>query len=817
VQLLCFLLGATALAQEGWGGEQDTEQPPDDALFILPELVSVPALGWPADAPYEPVQVELLLLLDEQGAVEQATPLGGPEPFLTLALQAAPDLVFTPAYEGDVPVAVEVPFTWQITPPPENLVGVVVIQGSDAPAARVSLLLDGQPGLETDDAGRFALRQVPPGQHTLELVDPSLEAAPLAFEIQGGQATEITLMATVIGSDDEAVGVYYARKSEAVTRSLTAEELRTTPGTMGDPVRAVQSLPGVVRTPFDSGWLLVRGGSPRDTGVFIDGNRVPLVYHLGGFTSVLHPAVVGGVDFMPGGTSVRYGRAISGTVDLSTAEVGDELKIEAGADLIHAGAYAQVPLPHDLAFSASIRRSYLDKVLSVVLSPEQAAIAPRFYDWQLRLDAPRGHLMYLGYSDSIDAPLGSDGSTLTAKVLTHRLMGEGNVELGNSTLTFQPVLARDRQTLLIEEDAERIDTDLGALRVEMNGPSTGNWGYRAGVDSQVARYLISEAAGCGADKPLSSACPGLSRSARYASVDPYAQARVGPENGANLVVGLRLSTLWIEDQLLRARPSPRAALSVPIGNRWTAVGTAGVYHQYPPLLYAIGLPTGRYLGLEQAASAGAGVRYQGGRFQVSVDGYGRKLDNLVVFEDDGTLEPTGSGLAYGVESLVRFNVRPVAGWVAYTYSRSLRRLEPGTGLSPSTYDQPHYLVAVATWSLPGNWSLSGRWRYGSGYPRELDEEDAYDILSQQELRLDTSKSRLEPYHALDVKVAKLHDWNGVQLEFYLDIQNTYNRRVAEPVITGTSQDAENTGFGYGLPILPIFGIKGGYARQVDAW
>ena len=68
--------------------------------------VSVPPLPWPEGQPYVPVQVELLLLLDEQGQVEGATTLSGPEPFLTLAFEAASELEFTPAYEGDVPVAV---------------------------------------------------------------------------------------------------------------------------------------------------------------------------------------------------------------------------------------------------------------------------------------------------------------------------------------------------------------------------------------------------------------------------------------------------------------------------------------------------------------------------------------------------------------------------------------------------------------------------------------------------------------------------------------------------------------------------------------
>ena len=108
-------------------------------------------------------------------------------------------------------------------------------------------------------------------------------------------------------------------------------------------MRAVTIEPGLVRTPLDAGWLLVRGGAPEDTGLFIDGVRVPLVYHLGGFTSAIHPSLVSQVEFVPSGFPVRYGDATAGVVNLRTRKVGEELRASASVG-VSVGVSVSVPV-----------------------------------------------------------------------------------------------------------------------------------------------------------------------------------------------------------------------------------------------------------------------------------------------------------------------------------------------------------------------------------------------------------------------------------------------------------------------------------------
>ncbi|MCP4808153.1 MAG: TonB-dependent receptor plug domain-containing protein [Proteobacteria bacterium] len=790
--LLLLALSTTA-------GAQDVPEPaPQTATVVLtpPTLLSAPMLGWPEGQPYEPVDVALGLLIDEQGAVEDVVLLSGPEPFGALALTAATELVFQPAYEGQPAVAVEVPFTWSFEPPPITVRGQVRVAGTRDAAQNVTILLDGRE-TQTGADGGFTFRDVPPGAHTLEVIDAALRHEVIEFERVGDEVTQVDIIARPESDANTAMGVYYRSRSEVVSRALTADELRTTPGTMGDPVRAVANLPGVVRTPFDSGWMLVRGGDLEDTGVFIDGVRVPLIYHLGGFTSVLHPAMVDSVTFMPGGTSVRYGRSTAGAVDLGTTQVEAERRVELGADLLHSGVYAQTPLGEDNAIALAVRRSYLDKVLGLVLTEDQARIAPRFFDWQAKWDSDRFGLFVLGYKDTISAPTGNDDEVVEIDIVTNRVHGRADLETPVGHLQIIPVIALDERVFDYSTEYQQFADDGGSIRAELTAPESSPVAWLAGVDGVAGRYTI--------------AVEQIERSSRYASLDPYASVRIGDER--NLTLGMRVDTLHVPGHLLRAGLSPRAQASWKLGRSAALVADLGLVHQPPPFDMLVGLPDGRYLELEEAAQVGGGARLRGRHVGIELDAYYRHMTRVTLVEDDGTVTQ-GQGRAYGVESLTRWDWRDVSGWVAYTWSHSERQQEPGDLYRPHTYEQPHYLVVVGAWSLPRQLTLAGRWRVGSGYPQLGD--TAYDLLQTDSLEvpLDTNARRLPPYHALDIKLSKKTTFRAWQLEGYLDVQNVYNRRVPEPLITGI--DDSETIYGFGLITLPIFGVKGVFWPQRGA-
>lgn len=785
-------------------------QPTDDApeaqpALVPPVLLTYEDVPWPVEvSDFTPRTVQLLLLVDEAGAVESVTLLAGEEPFATLAAAAAGRMTFEPAREGAVAVAVELPFSWEFVPPVENVRGRARLRGVAEPLVGARILLGDREAF-TDADGAFAFRGVPPGDWQVVLGEPGLQMDPARFVLTGdvGEVVELDLWALQLSA--EAVGVYSRRREQGVVRTLTDLEVRTTPGTLGDPVRAVQNLPGVVRTPADAGWLLVRGGDPEDTGLFIDGTRVPLVYHLGGFTSVLHPGMIDKVVFLPGGFGVRYGGATAGVVDLESDPANDERRVEVGADLIQAGAYLELALGQEKkhGFAVAARRSYLDGILASLpgVTEEQSAIAPRFWDWQARWSAPAGGLFTFGYSDTVDAPTGVGDETVTVTLGTSQVHGRWDAGTALGTVRLVPTVGWEWRDFAFDGREESRDRYQAGLRLERLDDGEGAWGVMAGFDGFAGLYRLS--------------VDGLATEAWFGSVDPYAQVRVGSlDEGPHLLLGLRAETLQVEGQRLRARPSPRGQAAVPIPgvDGLLLAATLGLYHQAPPMDTLIGFPSGPYLLLEQAWGPGLGLRWAGQLATVQasaeVDGYYRYQAHVTLIEDDGTLGQ-GAGQAYGVEALVRYQRSRVRGWTSYTWSRSTRQIETGDPFDANRYDQPQSLTTVLAYDLPKGWSFGGRFRYAQGTPRNFDEGTVYDILTSQTADLDAftlDDGRLVPFHALDLKVSREATFRRWQLDFYLDVQNVYWRRIPEPVINGI--DDSEVVYGFGMPTLPIVGVKG---------
>src|SRR5262249_10927413 len=102
---------------------------------------------------------------------------------------------------------------------------------------------------------------------------------------------------------------------ETVEHSLDVEEVQRIPGTQGDTLKAIQSLPGVARAPFGLGLLIVWGSAPADTRTYVDGVYIPTLYHFGGLRSTLNSDMIQSLDFLPGGYSVDHGLGLGGVVD----------------------------------------------------------------------------------------------------------------------------------------------------------------------------------------------------------------------------------------------------------------------------------------------------------------------------------------------------------------------------------------------------------------------------------------------------------------------------------------------------------------------
>lgn len=128
-----------------------------------------------------------------------------------------------------------------------------------------------------------------------------------------------------------------------------------------DIFRSLQLLPGISGTNEGSSGLFVRGGTPDQNLVILDGMTVYHVDHFFGFFSAFNADAIKDVQVYKGGFSASYGGRTSSVIDLS-GKTGDvnNYRLGAGLNLLSGNMVAEVPLGGKGAFLLSARRSYTD-------------------------------------------------------------------------------------------------------------------------------------------------------------------------------------------------------------------------------------------------------------------------------------------------------------------------------------------------------------------------------------------------------------------------------------------------------------------------
>ncbi|HYO95754.1 MAG TPA: TonB family protein, partial [Polyangiaceae bacterium] len=407
--------GAGAIVRERPAPEGNKKK----AVVVPPELLKFESAAYPREAEVQGLQADVVLKLtiDAEGKVTAADvtqPAG--HGFDAAAQAAALRFQFRPATRDGRPVPSQIlyRYSFTLTPvapaepePPANtgeLVGTVRIADTDSGLAGSEVVVTLPDGSErqvsTDGEGRFRLTGVPSGRYRVRVATAGFRPLDNQEEVRAGEATEVVYRVVPEATGIEILVEGERPAREVTRRTIERREIERIPGTGGDALRSIQSLPGIARAPGLSGLLLVRGSAPNDTNVFVDGSWVPLIYHFGGLSSVVPTELLERIDFYPGNFSARYGRVSGGIIDVGlrapdTRCVGDYGKAtqETGCyhglvqvDLIDARTLIQGPIGNskEWSFAVAGRRSWLDAWLGPVLDGAGASVttAPVYYDYQ---------------------------------------------------------------------------------------------------------------------------------------------------------------------------------------------------------------------------------------------------------------------------------------------------------------------------------------------------------------------------------------------------------------------------------------------------
>jgi TonB family protein len=729
----------------------------------------------------QPAAVVVEITVDEQGHVKDPALLSssGNLDVDAVALRALEQLRFAPATRDGVPIAARIPFRFDFaaSPPPPAPV--------PAPAAP----------------------PVPP---------PAPATPPIVLSVRGERPAR-----------------------EVTEHSITVTEMRTLPGTNGDPLRAVESMPGVGRPPGLSGDLIVRGSAPQDSVTFVDGIAVPYAYHLGGISSVVPADALERLDFRPGNFGPEYGRAMGGVVELGLrAPSKDKYSGLIQLDSIDGRFQVQGPMGKRARFLVAGRRSWLDAWMGSVIPGDDVAFRslPVYWDGQLTLEIDvsrrtRLTLFAFGADDKLELLI------KTPDVKDPGAGGEIGVHTGflrfgvrtrtelNDDLTWTNTFSYgpDRSNLVFGIDTFYFTIQQLALRSELRARFHERVSGAFGLDFQTSRYDLDlnvrpYPPNDEADSPYF-ARPARRFVEQLWMVRPaaYGQLEITPWHGTRMIPSLRID-YSADTGYVTIDPRFVMRSIVHEGpHRTTLKGGVGMYQQ-PPLPQESVAPFGTEgvrsnrsvhvsLGVEQQLVEG---------LSLSLEGFYKHYSRLIIAVPDeqgspigARFENIGSGRAYGAEALLKYqgNQR-FTGWLAYTLSRSERKNSPDDELRLFQYDQTHILSVLGNVKLGWGFSFGARFRYVTGLPTTPLVGGVLDLDAGAYAPIASARysGRLPPFHQLDLRLDKTWKIRSGALIAYVELRNAYNRANTEEI--AYRYDYAESQKVSGLPILPVIGLRG---------
>jgi hypothetical protein len=187
--------------------------------------------------------------------------------------------------------------------------------GKPVPGATVFNKATGESAI-ADDAGNFEFL-ASDGPADLVVIDPSYKKAEARYD--GKSAVTITLEPVSVRGEEIVIEAERERTTAGET-TMRREEIARVPGSRGDALSAVKNLPGVANTQGfgPNAGLVIRGSSPADSRIFVDGFEIPILYHLGGIQSVLPTEMIDDLVYTPGAFGVELGRASAGTIQVAS-------------------------------------------------------------------------------------------------------------------------------------------------------------------------------------------------------------------------------------------------------------------------------------------------------------------------------------------------------------------------------------------------------------------------------------------------------------------------------------------------------------------
>lgn len=627
--------------------------------------------------------------------------------------------------------------------------GNVYDKESAQPIAFATIQIEGASmGTSSDINGFFSITNVPLGKFQLKVTYLGYNDFTEMIEIKPNEIVYETIYLEESGTNLDEV-IISGRKEQARSEvqvsklTVTPKQIRALPSTGGqaDIAQYLTVLPGVIFTGDQGGQLYIRGGSPVQNRILLDGMTIYNPFHSIGFFSVFETELIRNVDVLTGGFNADYGGRISAIVDVKTRE-GNRRRLSGlvSASPFQAKAMLEgpiVPLKEDGGASVSF-----------VLTGKQALIdqsAPTFYNYvndsvgipfnyrdvygKLSLLAGNGSkLNFFGFSydDGVKYPITEFSWNSAGGGFDFTLVPTNSNTIVGGTLTYTRYDSR-----IEEADRKPRESGINGFYGALNFTNFDRnnelkyglelTGFRTEFTFENFRGFIIE------------------QFENTTEISAYLRwkRKIGPlviEPGFRLQYYQSLSNISAEPRLgLKYNITDylrfKAAGGVYSQNLLSTVNERDIVNLFVGFLsgpeetvYKPGTTERVEHQLQKAVHGVAGFEVDiTNNFEVNIEGYYKEFTQLfglnrnkLVPQDPNYIVETGE--AYGLDLSLKLEAKRFYIWGAYSLG-FVNRFD-GDQTYPPVFDRRHNLNLVSTYQLgkKKEWEFGARWNFGSGFP-----------------------------------------------------------------------------------------------------
>lgn len=730
--------------------------------------------------------------------------------------------------------------------------GFVYELANGEPMVGVTVLLKGTTkGTHTDVNGYFNIPKLDAGNAVLVVSTLGYETTEKEIVLVSDEVTSVKINLAKKSRELKDVKISAKREEKkfetkvGITR-ITPKELKLLPSIGGeaDIAQFLQVMPGVISTGDQGGQLYIRGGSPIQNKILLDGMTIYNPFHSIGLYSVFETDAIRNADVMSGGFGVEYGDRTSAIVNVTTKDGNKNRHSgKVAVNPILAKLFLEGPIAKSkgdstvaITYLASLKHSYL-KTSSTALygsmgEPYKSKLPYTFTDvyGKMSLSSTAGskfNLFGFGFNDRVNYNGVSDlhwksvggGTNFVVSPTNSNSLISGGVYFSDYKISLQEADERPRESAINGFDANvKVSSYLPGhseinYGVEFNGFKTAYQYFNfIGIRQEQNDYTTQVGAFLKLKKTFNDKLvlePGF-RIQYYASL-PVARIEPRMAMKYNISDNIRFkAAAGMYSQNLISSKSDRD-----IVNFFTGFLTAPDYE--------IANPDGSLAknNIQKANHAVAGIEVDVKNLEFTLEPWYKQFSQLITInryklfttDPDFSIE---TGKAYGVDFTAKYTKGRHYVWAVYSYGYVDRN--DGRQTYPTPFDRRHNINLLASYNAGRkyDWEMSIRFNYGSAFPftqtqafverMDFSNGISTDYLTQNG-NLDIiyanqiNGGRLSDYHRVDLSLKKKFTISKYSsLETSASISNAYNRQNIFYIdrIRNTRE--------YQFPIFPSLGV-----------